>query len=149
MKIEIFCTNVLESGSAFGLRSDNGEQVFIPASVSIGSGLRINDIVNAIIVPNSYQPEKTPWFVVKIIGESIDEHIEGDDNDMLITLDKFEYASTEELADELGVEVDEAHNTLTKMFNAGRLTKAHVYQVVEAKSKVVSTLWAVELSRFI
>ena len=49
----VIITNVVQpSKTAFGVREDNGESVFIPPAVSKTMGLEISDVVLAKLVPN-------------------------------------------------------------------------------------------------
>lgn len=61
----IYVTNILESGTAFGMREDTGESVFIPSSVSRAARLHKGDSIECKLLPNTHQPEKTPWFAVQ------------------------------------------------------------------------------------
>jgi hypothetical protein len=52
-RVEIFCKSIIKTGSAFGVRTDNGQQVFMPPSVVGGSKLYEGESVDVIIVPNN------------------------------------------------------------------------------------------------
>jgi hypothetical protein len=44
---QIICTNMLATKTAFGVRTADGSQVFIPASISAAIDLRVSDMVMA------------------------------------------------------------------------------------------------------
>ena len=67
--IEIFCQRILATGSAFGIRTDSGEQTFIPSIVVRASNLQEGETTLADVVPNKHDSSSTPWFVVRIPRE--------------------------------------------------------------------------------
>lgn len=64
---DLILTNRLTTGTAFAvLAEDMGQSVFIPAKIIAGLELSPGDKISAIIVPNSREPDKTPWMAVSI-----------------------------------------------------------------------------------
>lgn len=120
----IIITNVLDTGSAFALLADDTTQnVFIPSKVANGRGIKAGDTVQATLVPNSTQPHKTPWLAVDLQVVSIDQRILAAlaDSDM----------THEELADEVGLGVDEARQALDRLIKAGKLVRFEVFGLSE------------------
>jgi low affinity Fe/Cu permease len=69
METELLVTNVLATGTAFGVLSEDMTQnVFIPSKHAINAGLRPGQKILAKIVPNVTHGEKTPWVVISIEG---------------------------------------------------------------------------------
>lgn len=63
----VIVTHILETGTSFGSTTTKPPQgVFIPASVSKACGLVVAQEVNAKLVPNTMQPERTPWLAVSV-----------------------------------------------------------------------------------
>lgn len=98
----VIITNVVQpSKTAFGVREDNGEQVFIPPAVSKTMGLEISDIVLAKLVPNRDLSENAssrtpvPWFA-PLMARSGDEVVEP--QEVKDALNAFDYPVTAEKA---------------------------------------------------
>jgi antitoxin component of MazEF toxin-antitoxin module len=63
----IIVTHVLSTKTAFGVTSSRPpEAVFIPGKISAMLGLVEGQEVNAQLVPNTMQPERTPWLAVRV-----------------------------------------------------------------------------------
>jgi hypothetical protein len=63
----IVVTHILPSKTAFGATATApAEAVFIPSKISELLGLTIGQEVKAMLVPNTMQPERTPWLAVRI-----------------------------------------------------------------------------------
>ena len=63
----IIVTHILPTGTAFGATSTKpAEAVFIPGTVSRASGLVVGQEVDAQLVPNTMQPDRTPWLAARI-----------------------------------------------------------------------------------
>jgi hypothetical protein len=70
---EIYCTNVIDSGSGFAIDAMTGEQVYIPVSVTAAADLQIGDTVRAILIHNSNdKSERTPWLAVRILRDDVE-----------------------------------------------------------------------------
>jgi hypothetical protein len=69
METEIIITNMLATGTAFAVRSDDmNESVFVPSKHAVNAGLKPGQKVTAQIVPNVAHGDKTPWIVIAISG---------------------------------------------------------------------------------
>lgn len=69
METEIIVTNMLATGTAFGVMSDDMTQnVFIPSKHAINANLRPGQKILAKIAPNVLHSDKTPWVVISIEG---------------------------------------------------------------------------------
>jgi uncharacterized protein YqfA (UPF0365 family) len=65
---KIIITNSLPTGTAFAvLYEDYTENVFIPSKVAGPAHLSVGDVVDALLVPNMQQPEKTPWLAARLV----------------------------------------------------------------------------------
>ena len=66
----IIVTHILPTGTAFGATSGMPPAaVFIPGSVTRATGLVVGQEVDAQLVPNTMQPERTPWLAARIETE--------------------------------------------------------------------------------
>jgi hypothetical protein len=64
---EITITNVLPTGTAFAATvTASPEAVFIPGKVATITGVTIGQRVMALLVPNTFKPESTPWMAARI-----------------------------------------------------------------------------------
>ncbi len=73
---EIVVTHILPSMSAFGAtRGVLPEAVFIPSSTVRATKLEVGQIAEALLVPNTMQPERTPWFAARVKTLSEDDLI--------------------------------------------------------------------------
>ncbi|EPX87369.1 hypothetical protein ruthe_00768 [Rubellimicrobium thermophilum DSM 16684] len=64
-KVVCYVIESLDNGPAFAVRQDNDQQVYIPKAQAEELNLVEFDEVEAIIVANTIQPDKTPWFAIK------------------------------------------------------------------------------------
>ena len=66
-KATITVTNQLESMSSFAVRMDGVDgAVFIPAKIATALKLGIGDTVEALLVPNTTQADRTPWLAIRV-----------------------------------------------------------------------------------
>lgn len=65
-KVVCYVIESLDNGPAFAVRQDNDQQVYIPKAQAEELNLVEFDEVEAIIVANTIQPDKTPWFAIKV-----------------------------------------------------------------------------------
>jgi hypothetical protein len=153
--ITIFCTNMLDTGTAFALRGDTGEQVFIPASVSTRAGLSIGDTATATIIPNHQHGDRTPWFAIHI--EPVGEPVEAPATPVATIDDRIAeaiashegaYHTTTEIADMVSVDVTTASNALNRLFKQGRVARAEVHARGD-QQRPSFCLWAENTDRFI
>lgn len=159
---EIFVVNIIESGSGFGERSDNGDTVFIPSSVVNGARLQVGEQVSAVLVPNMNELKaKTPWRAVRVPREGIElpplpERLTGHDPVSGESLDfkclnivkRGGYYTTRDVADELNIDMKMTGNALQRQFNAGKISRAEVHhRVGQARPSFI--LWARDSSEFV
>ena len=137
----VIITNVVQpSKTAFGVREDNGESVFIPPAVSKTMGLEISDIVLAKLVPNRDLSENAgkrtpvPWFA-PLMARSGDDVMEPDE--VQKWLDDFEYPVS---AEEAGLPLV----ALEQAYQAGKVIKIMVMPKPHADRVV---MWAADIDR--
>jgi hypothetical protein len=151
-EVKVLCTNVLGTNTAFALRADTGEQVFVPSAVAHAAQLQAGDTVRATVVPNTHYPDKTPWFAIRIEREAPEpEQAEPDNLDQRIAeyLDaQPAYATTSEVAEEFDVDTTAAGNALNRLFRQGRAARADVYSKPD-QQRASFCLWAAHASRFV
>jgi len=64
---EIIITNCLPTGTTFAvLASDMTQNVFIPSKLALDASLRPGMKAMASVVPNTQQPDKTPWLAIAL-----------------------------------------------------------------------------------
>lgn len=63
--VDCIVTNRLTQGPAFAVREDNGEAVFVGTSQATLHDLRSFDQIQAVLVRNRKEPDRTPWFSVR------------------------------------------------------------------------------------
>ena len=152
--ITIFCTNMLDTGTAFALRGDTGEQVFIPASVSTRAGLSIGDTATATIIPNHQHGDRTPWFAIHIepVGEPAEAPVTAPTIDdrvaQAIATHEGAYHTTAEIAELVFVDTTTASNALLRLFKQGRVARAEVHARAD-QQRPSFCLWAENTERFI
>jgi hypothetical protein len=155
-EVTIYCTNVLDTNTAFGVRADNGEHVFIPSSVALGAKVQISETLTAHIVPNAVHPEKTPWFAIRVTrdGAPVAPPVE---KPKPVTLDdriaeyiekQGQYATTSEVAADFDIDTTLASNALTRLFKQGRVARADVHARPD-QQRPSFCLWAKNTYRFI
>ena len=161
MEKQIIISNIIESGTAFGFVADTGEQVFIPSNVMKASNAELFVPVAAVLVPNNYQSERTPWLAAVIKSDSptpapVPGSKERDpasamaerDQRILDALEPFTYAVTSEIAEATGIDPKSANNSLNRLFAAGKIAKADVHGSPD-QSRASVVLWALDAKRFL
>ena len=150
----IFCKSIIPSGSAFGIRMDTGDSVFIPASLTELIHLRGGEIVEAILAPNKHKGSTTDWMAVRV---SRIEEQEPPKPKPAMTIDDRAYSTikisdgyltTAEMAELLNTDSTIAHNALLRLFNQGKIAKADVYGS-GGQSRPSFCLWAVSAKTFV
>lgn len=161
-KVTIFCTNILDTGTAFGMRGDTGEQIFIPAMVAKRVGIKIGDKSQATIIPNHQHGERTPWYAIQVdpiqdpdapetledklgkpVAMSLDDRIA-----RAITEHEGAYHTTAEVATMVSVDTIMASSALNRLFVHGRVARAEVHARADQQLPAVC-LWAENVNRFI
>jgi hypothetical protein len=66
---EIYCTNIIDSGSGFAIETETGDVVYIPVSVTRASGIQVGEVTMARLVPNTNAKSgSTPLMAIQIIS---------------------------------------------------------------------------------
>ena len=152
--VQVVCINIIETGSGFGARIDTGQSVFIPKSITTALGLAPQMLVDALLVPNSVRPEKTPWFCVSAspCGDAVPTPSKADrsiDDRILAYLqDQTMYATSSEVAEAVDLPPAEVSGIMAKLFRQGRIAKADVYSA-PGQQRPSFCLWAQNAARFI
>jgi len=150
----IFCKSIIPSGSAFGIRMDTGDSVFIPSAVTESSCLREGEIVEAVLVPNKDRTSTTEWFAVRVSRTAEQEPPKPK---LAMTIDDRAYntikisdgyLTTAEMAELLGTDTTIAHNALLRLYNQGKIAKADVYGS-GGQSRPSFCLWAASAKVFV
>lgn len=153
---DIFITHLLDSGSGFAARIDTGEQVFVPASVVRASRANDGDIGNAKLVPNTHPNSSgTPWVAVYVAvqdpAKAAPEPVRPEpsiDDRIYQTVCDLGYATTSEIAKEVGGDLTLTHNALLRMFGKGRVAKADVHARAE-QDRASFCMWAKDVTAFL
>jgi len=153
--IQIICTNMLATKTAFGVRTDDGSQVFIPASISIAIGLAVGDMVMALLVPNHQAPEKTPWVAVNIRRKDAAAAttepkiaVVTPDARVYAFVAESGYATTAEVSKEIGVAVGDTRTILNRLFRRGSVVRADVHANPD-QTRPSFCLWALNTAQFV
>ena len=129
MKIaDIIVTNILPTGTTFALLADTMESVFVNASVSNFAGLKVGETVQAEIVPNHQQPDRTPWQATKIMRNAAPPVV---GLEQRVTDELWvEEATAKELSEALGADETAVQVTLDRMMSQGKIKAYSVYAIV-------------------
>ena len=148
---QVYITTRLDTDTSFGVRVDNGEQVFINAKLVRDKDLDAGDTRKLILTPNPSGKSDTPW---QAIGISIEDTVpekttprveEAKLEDRIMAY--FDVADNEHaitapaLAENMGVADLQMQMTLTRMHNAGEMAKAQVH-CKGGQEKASWVLWA-------
>jgi hypothetical protein len=123
----IIITNILPTGTTFALLADTMESVFVNASVSKFSGLQVGETVQAEIVPNHQQPDRTPWQATKIMRNAAPPVV---GLEQRVTDELWvEEATAKELSEALGADETAVQVTLDRMMSQGKIKAYSVYAI--------------------
>jgi predicted HTH transcriptional regulator len=167
MQETILITNYHPDVFAFAL-NETGEQVFIPPYATEGTDLQRGKRYQAVLIENhkEHQRERTPWMAVSVLGDTPAPaaepapapepfeiavpivHIEDRDEAIFKLICESDYMTSSELAEHSGFDSKTAGNSALRLFNAGRIAKADVYNRV-GQSRSSFTLWAESASKFV
>lgn len=151
---KVICINVLSSGTAFGVRTDTGEQVFIPANVSQSVDLAVGDMDTAMLITNTLHPDKTPWFALRIDRAATTAAIipaaptKTLDEKVREFVYASQYVTTAEVAEAMGVETATAGNSLARLFRDGCVAKADVFARPD-QERASFCMWAQSTGSFV
>lgn len=138
----VIITNVHERGFAFAVTPD-GEQVFVPPYAKDGFQITPGDKLDAVLVPNTSDPSRqgTPWMAVRLMGDqpAVQPATEPAPVRSMAALDEevFDiicteaYVTSTDIAERAGLDdTRTAGNSANRLFTAGRIAKADVYNRV-------------------
>jgi hypothetical protein len=129
----IIITNILPTGTTFAVLAETMDSVFVNASVSKFSGLKVGETVEAEIVPNHMQPDRTPWQATKIMRDAAQPVI---GLEQRVTDELWvEEATAKELSEALGADVSAVQATLDRMISQGKIRAYSVYAIVLESAK--------------
>ena len=165
MQQTILITNYHPDGFAFAL-TEAGEQIFIPPYAPDGAQLTRGQHYQAVLIPNHKPQERdrTPYMAVSVI---VTEHtVKSDDQPATsatpATSDNQDerdelvyelicgnsYMTTREIAEYSDLDAKTAGNSANRLFNAGRISRAEVYNRV-GQSRPSFVLWAENANEFV
>jgi len=150
---EIYVSHVLDTNSGFGARTDTGEQVFIPASVTKASGAAEGDILTAKIIPNTHPNNMaTPWVAVHVSRQeqSINAGTESVSVDKLVlkSVCALGYGTTAEISHHAGSDTTATGNALSRLFKDGTIAKALVY-ARDGQDRASLCMWGKDTMSFL
>ena len=142
MEKTVIITNVHERGFAFAVTPE-GEQVFVPPYAKDGIDAIPGDKFEAVLVPNSSDPSRqgTPWMAVRlmVVEHTVKPVTEPAPVRSMAALDEevFDiicseaYVTSTDIAERAGLDdTRTAGNSANRLFTAGRIAKADVYNRV-------------------
>jgi hypothetical protein len=167
---QILITNSHPDGFAFAL-TEAGEQIFIPPYAIDGAELQRGKHYQAVLIENhkEHQRERTPWMAVSVLvtehtlksapAPAAEPEPVKSPYETPLTAEELDEAVHEmiresglvtsgELAEHLDVTTTTAGNSATRLFNAGKISKADVYAKV-GQSRPSFILWASRASDFL
>lgn len=130
---EIIITNLLVTGTAFGVLADDMTQnVFVPSKNIAGMGIKPGDKIHAIIVPNPTHGHKTPWLAISVIEGNPIMNIQADRDEKLVMQDVDEgRATAAEIAESLGISEARVDAALAALLSRGALVKVECFDLPE------------------
>lgn len=129
---EIIITNILATGTAFGVRADDMTQsVFIPSKLALDNSVQISGRISASIVPNITHSDKTPWIAISLQGDADAEY---EDITGLVIADIEEGdASVDEIAKSIGKPVQQVRDALSHLISSGKVGRFELFGLVEVE----------------
>ena len=159
----ILITNYHPDGFAFAL-TEAGEQIFIPPYAIEGDALERGKRYQAVLIENPKEPQRdrTPYQAVSVLvneptvtpepAEAIapaeDISIEDRDEAIFNLICESDYMTSAELAEHSGLDSKTASNSANRLYIAGRIAKADVYNRV-GQARASLTLWAENANKFV
>ena len=161
----ILITNYHPNGFAFAL-TEEGEQIYIPPYATNGAQLARGKHYQAVLIPNYKEQERdrTPYMAVSVL--ITDHDVKSDDQpatpatpatpanqderDELVyrLICGNTYMTTSEIAEYSELDAKTASNSANRLFNAGRISKAEVYNRV-GQLRPSFVLWAENANEFV
>ena len=159
----ILITNHHPDGFAFAL-TEAGEQVFVPPYAIEGLKLDRGARYQAVLIPNhkEHERDRTPYMAVSVLAANhvlkpepaeaasptSDAGVATRDDVIFNLIRESDYMTSAELAEHSGFDSKTAGNSALRLFNAGRIAKADVYNRV-GQARASFTLWAENASKFV
>ena len=162
----ILITNYHPDGFAFAL-TEAGEQIFVPPYAIDGAELQRGKRYQAVLVDNhkEHQRERTPYMAVSVLvdeptvtpepAETVapatpneEPRIEDRDEAIFNLICESDYMTSAELAEHSGLDSKTASNSANRLYIAGRIAKADVYNRV-GQARASFTLWAENANKFV
>jgi len=167
---EFLITHITDTGTGFGVRTDNGESVHISPRLLQQAHANLDDICIGIIVQNSVEDQRhrTPWVAAyvqerraarDVLGTATEapaEAVEAPTEEpkqvdwadvqrkilaMLQSAD-VTYCETADIADVVGVEPRKLSQHLENMHSRGEICRAHVNQRA-GQQRATLVLWSI------
>lgn len=131
--MDILVTNILPTGTAFGvLADDHSDSVFIPSRVAMAANLQIGETARALVVPNQTHGDRTPWIVVRVESGAMPTSAPVDVLADMILQDLEEGRSTAfEVSESLDEPYDRITAKLAEMVAGGRIVQLTCYDLPE------------------
>ena len=160
----ILITNYHPDGFAFAL-TEAGEQIFIPPYAIDGDALERGKRYQAVLIENPKEPQRdrTPYQAVSVLVDeptvtpepaevatpaTEEVSVEARDEVIYNLICESDYMTSTELAEHSGLDSKTAINSANRLYVAGRIAKADVYNRV-GQSRASFTLWAESASKFV
>ena len=160
----ILITNYHPDGFAFAL-TEAGEQIFIPPYAIEGDALERGKRYQAVLIENPKEPQRdrTPYQAVSVLVNeptvtpepaevatpaAEEVSIEARDEVIYNLICDGDYTTSAELAEYSGFDSKTASNSANRLYIAGRIAKADVYNRV-GQVRASFTLWAESASKFV
>ena len=160
----ILITNYHPDGFAFAL-TEAGEQIFIPPYAIDGDALERGKRYQAVLIENPKEPQRdrTPYQAVSVLvneptvtpapaaaaapaAEGVS--VEARDEVIYNLICDGDYTTSAELAEYSGFDSKTAGNSANRLYIAGRIAKADVYNRV-GQARASLTLWAENANKFV
>ena len=167
---EFLITHITDSGTGFGVRTDNGESVHISPRLLQQAHANIDDICKGIIVQNAIEEnrERTPWVaayvqerraardVLGLATDALAEAVQAPTEEpkpidwadvqrkiiAMLQSDDVTYCETADIADVVGIEPRKLSQHLENMHSRGEICRAHVNQRAN-QQRATLVLWSI------
>jgi hypothetical protein len=153
-EVQIFCSRILSGsqGAGFANRLDDGDGIYIPASVVGSSGIKEHGIATAKIIPNTHSNNRdTPWVAVYVDTSTKEDLSLPDDpvleSGVISVVRGSGYATTDEIAGEVNATPQRTQAALLSLFRKGQMAKADVHATAGLEEPSF-TLWALSADEF-
>jgi hypothetical protein len=123
----IVVTHILPTGTSFGATMDTpSEAIFIPGHVSNPAGLEIGQEVDAVLVPNTREPDRTPWLAVRVVASSsVDTSLCDSVLDLLEGGGEWEAG---QVTGHLGAPQEKVREALERLYKSGHCAKYQLWE---------------------